>query len=442
MANQEQLEILKQGVEAWNQWRKDEIEKEVDLREADLQKANLRDANLGKVDLRKANLNGADLTGANLSEADLEEASIQIAHFRGTELQEAYIQRGDFRGANLPSYDFGTSYPLGANLRGANLSKANLEKVNFHSVDLTGADLSGADLRSAVLTGANLTGTNLAGARLFGANLLAADLSGANLTKANLAGAQLHQANLDGAILLEAHLTHSSWVGVNINNAKISKCNIYGINIWDLEGEFEEQNDLVITPWMEPPITVDNIKVAQFIYLILNNKEIRDVINTLTSKTVLILGRFADPSRKTVLDGLRNKLREFNLLPIVFDFERPDDKDYTETVQTLAGLSLFVIVDVTSPKSTPLEMEATVKQFKIPYVPIIDISVDPRPYAMIVDSQNSFHWVLPTFGYESKEQLLNNIEAVIINRALEKHNELSKQKANVQEILTLADLKK
>ena len=135
-------------------------------------------------------------------------------------------------------------------------------------------------------------------------------------------------------------------------------------------------------------------------------------------------------------------MREYNLLPIVFDFDRPTDRDYTETVQTLAGLSLFTIVDVTSPKSTPLEMEATVKQFKIPYVPIIDISVDPRPFAMIVDSQNSFHWVLQTFGYESKEELLDNLETIIIKRALEKHNQLREQKANIQEILTLDDLKK
>jgi hypothetical protein len=84
----------------------------------------------------------------------------------------------------------------------------------------------------------------------------------------------------------------------------------------------------------------------------MNNVEIRDVINTLTSKSVLILGRFTDSNRKIVLDTLRDKLREYNLLPIVFDFDRPIDKDYTETVQILAGLSLFTIVDITSSKST------------------------------------------------------------------------------------------
>ena len=105
-------------------------------------------------------------------------------------------------------------------------------------------------------------------------------------------------------------------------------------------------------------------------------------------------------------------------------------------------MSLFVIIDVTNPKSTPLEMEAIVKQFKIPYVPIIDLNADPRPFAMIVDSQKSFHWVLKTYGYKSKEELLDNIEDTILGRALEKHNELREQKAAEQDVLTIDDLKK
>jgi hypothetical protein len=74
----------------------------------------------------------------------------------------------------------------------------------------------------------------------------------------------------------------------------------------------------------------------------------------MTSKVVLVLGRFSDLLRKAVLDGLRTKLRKFNLLTIIFDFDRPTDKDLTETIQMLAGMSMFVIADITSPKSTPL----------------------------------------------------------------------------------------
>jgi hypothetical protein len=53
----------------------------------------------------------------------------------------------------------------------------------------------------------------------------------------------------------------------------------------------------------EPEITVDNIEIAQFIYLMLNNQKVRDVIDTITSKVVLIRRFTAD--RKAVLDALR-----------------------------------------------------------------------------------------------------------------------------------------
>jgi hypothetical protein len=92
----------------------------------------------------------------------------------------------------------------------------------------------------------------------------------------------------------------------------------------------------MITPPGEPVIMVDNIKVAKFIYLLLNNEEIRDVIDTITSKAVLILGRFSD-GRKPILNALRDALRNKGFLPIVFDFERPKGRDFTETIMTLAG---------------------------------------------------------------------------------------------------------
>jgi hypothetical protein len=77
-----------------------------------------------------------------------------------------------------------------------------------------------------------------------------------------------------------------------------------------------KQQNLLITPYDEAVITVDNIEVAQFIYLLLNNKEIRKVIDTITSKAALILGRFSE-ERTRFLDALRGALRDKGLLPIV-----------------------------------------------------------------------------------------------------------------------------
>jgi hypothetical protein len=96
---------------------------------------------------------------------------------------------------------------------------------------------------------------------------------------------------------------------------RLTGCRIYGVSAWGLKLDGAKQQDLVITPENEPEITVDNIEVAQFVYLLLHNQKICDVINTITSKAVLILGRFTK-ERKAVLDALRDELRNRNLLPI------------------------------------------------------------------------------------------------------------------------------
>ncbi|MFN8372994.1 MAG: hypothetical protein U0694_08960 [Anaerolineae bacterium] len=82
----------------------------------------------------------------------------------------------------------------------------------------------------------------------------------------------------------------------------------FGISAWDVKLDGAIQSDLVITDVDEPEIRVDNLEVAQFIYLLLNNQKIRDVIDTITSKAVLILGRFTD-ERKAVLDYICEELR-------------------------------------------------------------------------------------------------------------------------------------
>src|SRR5215467_5899014 len=72
---------------------------------------------------------------------------------------------------------------------------------------------------------------------------------------------------------------------VNLDNAIVCGCRINGISAWNVNLAGAQQENLVITRDDEPTITVDNLPIAQFIYLLLNNKEIRPVIDTITSKS-------------------------------------------------------------------------------------------------------------------------------------------------------------
>jgi hypothetical protein len=145
---------------------------------------------------------------------------------------------------------------------------------------------------------------------------------------------------------------------------------VYGISVWNIQTEGAIQDDLVITRRNEPIITVDNLEVAQFIYLLLNNKKIRDVIDTITSKVALVLGHFTE-ERKKVLDALREELRQHNYTPVVFDFEKPASRDLTETVSTLAHLARFIIVDLTDPSSAPHEVATIIPQCIVPVQPLL-----------------------------------------------------------------------
>ena len=357
MANPKHFSILKRDVATWNQWRADNSDIRPDLSEANLHgailiEANLREAILTGAILSEATLFKADLSGANLREAILHEANLHGAILTEANLLGAFLTKADLSGANLTKADLREAFLNQAILSEANLHGAILTEANLLGAFLTKADLSGANLRQAFLDGAYLNRANLRGAIL-----IEADLYGATLFKADLSEADLTAASLEVANLVYARCDKAIFTG----------CRIHGLSAWDLQLAGAQQTNLVITPEGTPDITVDNIEVAQFIYLFLNNQRIRDVIDTITSKVVLILGRFT-PERKVVLDAIRDQLRRRDHIPVLFDFEKPRNQTTLETINTLANMARFVIADITDAKSVLEELTMIV-----PYRPRLPI---------------------------------------------------------------------
>jgi hypothetical protein len=148
--------------------------------------------------------------------------------------------------------------------------------------------------------------------------------------------------------------------------------------------------------------------------------------------------RAAISERKAILDALRDKLSEYDLLPIVFDFDRPTNKDFTETIKTLAGMCYFVIADVTNPKSSPLELQATIPDYQIPFVPIIQEGEEP--FAMMRDLRK-YGWVLDTISYDSLDTLIAILKPHIIDPAIKKRDELRLIKAKEPTIISGRELR-
>jgi hypothetical protein len=128
-----------------------------------------------------------------------------------------------------------------------------------------------------------------------------------------------------------------------------------------------------------------------------------------------------------VLDRMADKLRLLGYLPMIFDFDRPTDRDLTETVKILAGLSRFVIADITNPRSVPLELQATVPDYMVPFVTIVERG---QPvFGMFDDLPRKYNWALPLLEYNSADTLLAAFEQKVVNPALEKSQEVRVQKA-------------
>jgi uncharacterized protein YjbI with pentapeptide repeats len=411
MANQQHRAILKQGVESWNRWRHEDLGTDW----PNLEVADLSGAQLSGIDFNKANLRGAHLTNSDLTSSDLRFADLESAHLEGACLERATLQCANLRKADLS---------------GARLAESHLVPMLPGQVtDLTEAILTGAHLNGAFLQGVTFDGANLTDAYMGGAHLRTASLKGAILTNAVLVGAEFQHAILVGADLTGANLSEAIFIATDFTNATLTGCRVYGVSVWDVQLTGAKQAGLVISPEGTAKITVDDLEVAQFLNLLRTNRKIRNVIHSVTSKAVLILGRFS-VRQKPVLDALHAALRDnHNLVPILFDWEPSENRDLSETVLLLANMSRFVIADITDAKSIPQELSVIVPN--IPSVPVQPIILASEYEYGMFEHWRQFGSVLPEYRYESQQQLLAALDTGVL--APIKHWEEATDKAAAKE---------
>jgi uncharacterized protein YjbI with pentapeptide repeats len=335
-----------------------EQQKELNQLERALERRDLSHLDVRCIDLQNRVLVGIRMSRARLLEATLSNANLTNAHIEDSNLNYS-------------------------KLRNTILQNATIIDTSMH-----GADLSRVNLMDATLVNCDLRGANLSRARLQGASL-----AGANLAGANLSNASLSDANLEGANLMNARLIRTDFTKANLANSKI-----FGIAVWKSQLTGANQTNLLITPRLEPQITVDGLDIAQFIYLLLNNQKITAAIDAVTAKAVLILGRFT-PERKAILDLLRVELRNHGYVPILFDFDIPESRDTTETVTLLAHIVRFIVADLTDPSSIPKELESIAPTLAVPIQPLLEGF--SRPFSMFADNWK-YDWVLSCHWYNGQ----------------------------------------
>ena len=329
----------------------------------DLSYYNLKDA-----DLNGSSLNGTNFTFANLENTNLQEVVADEAKFINANLNDVQAS-----GIQACDADFSNSILTNWITYDGKFYNSKFEKANFENSELGGCEFNNCNLKNV--------------------NLKNCDLSHCNFTNTNLNTANLENSILTGCLLVDT----------NLLNANLSFTNVYGVSIWNIQTNSKTvQKDLQITKEKEPIITLDNIKVAQFIHLLLRNEQIKDIIETVTSKAVLILGRFT-LERKEKLDYIKDFLRQQDYAPIIFDFAKPANRTTLETITTIARLSKFIIADITDPKSIPQELVAIVQSMpSVKVIPIINKG--QKPWGMY-DHISEYPWVLPVVEYENNNQI-------------------------------------
>lgn len=119
MAKREHVDILRQGVDVWNKWRKEHALEN------------------SMVDLSGADLDHLDLRGANLDVAQITESSLIGTDLRGADLWLADLSLSDLTGANLSASSLIKTIFVRTTLTGAIFRNTSLHLTVFSDVDLS-----------------------------------------------------------------------------------------------------------------------------------------------------------------------------------------------------------------------------------------------------------------------------------------------------------------
>lgn len=293
--------------------------------------------------------------------------------------KDIWEDRGFYDLPHLEGYDFS----------GAMLNQIDARNSYFHCCCFDDASLNFADLCFSTFDQCSFLGVSMRVTKIGSASFL-----DCRFENADLGYCSAEDTDFSGSHFVDTGLHHMSLIKSRFVGSTLERVYAYGTSAWDLDLRGARQEDIFLDE--DRSLLIDDIEVAQFVHLFLRNEKVRDVIDTITSKMVLILGRFT-ATRKPILEALRQELRAKGYLPVIFDFEKPRSRNMTETVSTLAHLARFVIVDLSDPKSVPHELASIVPA--LPSVPVQPLIIEGEsPYAMF-EGWSSYPWVQGILTY-------------------------------------------
>lgn len=441
------LDTIHKGYLDWNNYKKSAGSvidlSGINLSCSDLRNYDFSDCILTKTNLQKSHLGNANFHNSNASFANFRKSYFNNTNFEKSDLRNSNLKATIIRNTNFNNSLFNNSDFSGSNIKDSFFTQANIRDCVFSSARIDNVVFTKAHFERSSFRDAKLLNSNFELVKLNDSNVLMTKIVKCNFQTSMLYNSifdtcKFDTCNFNNTLFTAGKIINSSLNKTNLqkvdfrntqltsdtfHDCDLSKSKIFGVSAWKLTLTNTIQEDLRISDTDEPRITIDNIEVAQFIYLLINNEKLRNIISTITSKVVLILGRFT-PDRMKVLNLLREELRHKNYLPILFDFENSPNRDITETITTLALLSKFVIADITDPKSIPQELSQIIPHMtSLPVQPIILFG--HTEYGMF-EHFSKYPWVLNTIEYKDSDDIKKKVLDKIIDSCERKIIELKK----------------
>ena len=333
-------------------------------------------------------LDGATFSHCPMDSVTIEHTSADDVGFESSDLQRARLRDVDVNGCRF----------RGGSLRNADLWLARFRNGEFRQTEMGWLTASGGSFDSV-----QFFDTELDGARF-----LSVGFRGASFENVQLPHSVWSDIKLEDSRWRNVDLRHASFFRVNCDGASFENCNVFGLGVCELAGQLRRESRLLCGEGPDP-LLLNDLRFAPFLHELAYEDAFGRVVEALTAKFVLILGRFTD-DRKPILDRLRRALRHFGYVPHLVDYDCK--QSWLHVVKTAAMCSRFVIADLTEPRSVPAEVVEILRLRETLIVaPIVQAGYDEPP---IFGELRATGQLLTKYEYRDADVLIRHLATAVI----------------------------
>ncbi len=213
MANPEHVAKLKEGVDAWNEWRHFNEVKEPDLTELDFD------------EFRDDSECGLEMVDGKIS--------FEFAEFQGVDFSRSVVKGVSFYRSELQESTFNNVMRSECSFDGAHLDSARFKDVNMQQTEMmtetaeniwiVESDLVECDFSVAAIKGGNFLRNKFHNCEFTGAIFISCNLKACSFIKSNLTNVSIIETNLKDSDFSYADLTWARFNDVDVTWIKFNK---------------------------------------------------------------------------------------------------------------------------------------------------------------------------------------------------------------------------